>query len=279
MWDPSDVADEAKNRTSWWCNTVVSLRRKALFVSIPKAACTKVRLFMQMAEGLRIPDSLWHLHHRDRRDYGYCHRLTDFSPHVVSEILTSDEWFRFSFVRNPYSRMVSAYQSKIASGDPQFMPTRQEIRGWPGFEPYRQAAISQNPPRSTLTEEVKEAMWDPNAAPVEEPPEPVPFAAFIEWACATPDHARDWHWTLQTRILKLDVVRYHLVGRLENFCLDAEAVLRRLGLDCGGLAERVNPSEPCEGAAYDARLATMVASAYRRDFELLQYDTESWRAI
>ena len=46
----------------------------------------------------------------------------------IVEILRSPDYLRFSFVRNPYGRLVSAWKSKLAWDDPQYRQLRASIR-------------------------------------------------------------------------------------------------------------------------------------------------------
>ena len=46
----------------------------------------------------------------------------------IVEMLRSPAYLRFSFVRNPYGRLVSAWKSKLARDDPQYDQLRASIR-------------------------------------------------------------------------------------------------------------------------------------------------------
>ncbi len=75
-----------------------------------KVACTTVKVTLYHLAGNQVPTESNHIH---GLDFGMF--LGDYSTEEIIEILTSPEWVRFCFVRNPYHRLLSAYKSKIGN--------------------------------------------------------------------------------------------------------------------------------------------------------------------
>nr|WP_246624599.1 sulfotransferase family protein [Oceanobacter mangrovi] len=155
--------------------------RKLFYVVNPKVANTSIKRIMWAdLPGVESLPSL-HGHHPQR-----CIRqLTD---RELNHILASPEWLRFSFVRNPYTRIVSAYKDKIYNRDldGRFL----EKLGWP----YR---------------------YTPD------------FSTFLQIIAEQPEKQMDWHWRPQSSLLMHDLIDYHWLGKMENFNADMEPVLRR----------------------------------------------------
>lgn len=79
--------------------------RRLVFLSVPKVACTAIKLALAKARGLEIPadaslEQHIHVHPSWHREHG------TLRP-------AQDGYHRFAFVRNPFDRLVSCYRSKI----------------------------------------------------------------------------------------------------------------------------------------------------------------------
>lgn len=78
---------------------------KLVYLSIPKVACTTIKLALAKAVGIRFEshqdvEYVVHFHPEWRREGGHLRE-------------TQRGYFRFSFVRNPFDRLVSCYRGKI----------------------------------------------------------------------------------------------------------------------------------------------------------------------
>jgi hypothetical protein len=169
----------------------------------------------------------------------------------IVEMLRSPDYLRFSFVRNPYGRLVSAWKSKLAWDDPQYRQLRASIReacDYPVVDGQRAGPIS--------------------------------FRDAVQCLLADPGVFDD-HWSLQVDLLVADVIDYHVVGRFERFGQQFHAILRRLHAppEVAAIARRVfNPTQPMPLAAvYDPQLARRVYDLYLADFETFGYHKDSWR--
>lgn len=229
---------------------------KCLCMTIPKVACTTVRVTLYHLAGNPVPAEPNDVHGLDVGLF-----LGNCSTEEIIEILTSPEWVRFCFVRNPYDRLLSAYKSKIGNTrDTQYSWLQDAIRG-----------------RFSYPDD------DRGSANI------VTFADFVHFLsdCGgkvryefKPDAIFDGHFNAQTRILKQDLIEYDFIGRFENFADDFRAVLTRLGAPEETVAlvsERRNVSAhvPLDGV-YNLQLAALTYELYRNDFEAFGYGRDSW---
>jgi hypothetical protein len=246
------IDDHRQRHLNLWMNTCASPAHKYLYVAVPKAACTKIKLTLHQLEGYLPlePGSL--VHDRNHPGYTFVPRLTDFTNAEAIEILTSPEWFRFCFVRNPYYRLFSAYKSKMLNyGDPVHQSVRDEIRLNYGY-PLRDGR----------------------------PAGMVAFRDFVSYVENKADQDRDHHWRSQCAIVMPAMIKYDFIGRMESFVQDFGQVLTRLNASAEimlAISEPVNPTTQIyHAAAYDRELASRVYAMYREDFEHFGYDQDSW---
>jgi hypothetical protein len=233
-------------------NSYVSSEHRYLYMSVPKAACTKVKWSLHQLEGYTLPDELRRLHSRHPEDQPFVKSLKDFDKEEALEILTSPDWFRFCFVRNPYDRILSAYKSKILSDDPQYMTLQDEIRRLNHY------------PTSGSGEYLGR----------------VTFHDFVRYVHGKPDRVRDYHWRSQVSITLHDAIDYRFIGRFELFEEDFTELLRRLKAPEALVATvpvRLNKtSELPRAAAFNREIAQFVYEMYLEDFDYFNYGRDSW---
>lgn len=233
-------------------NSYVSIKHKYLFMSVPKAACTKVKWSLHQLEGYSPPDQLSLLHSRPEDGQPFVRSLKDFNREEALEILTSPDWFRFCFVRNPYDRILSAYKSKILNDDPQYVKLQDEIRRLNRY------------PTMGSGEHIGRVI----------------FHDFVRYVHGRPDRRRDYHWRSQDNITLYDAIEYDFVGRFETFEADFTKLLRRFDAPpelVSTVPERLNKTPPLPlAAAYDRGIAQLVYEMYRKDFAGFDYRRNSW---
>lgn len=76
-----------------------------VFLSVPKVACTAIKLALARARGLKIP--------ADERFEQHIHVHPSWHREQGSLRPAQDGYHRFAFVRSPFDRLVSCYRSKI----------------------------------------------------------------------------------------------------------------------------------------------------------------------
>src|SRR5579875_127006 len=181
--------------------TVVLPEHRVLFLPTPKAACTSIlwqlaRLGGQPLErfeesGLSEVSPALTIHDMSRWESRF--RFAKLSVDERKAILTDDSWFRFTVVRNPASRVWSAWQSKLLLREPRFY------------------------------EQWKDREWFPR---IPETPAQV-VEDFRKFAAALADpEIEDVHWTLQASLLG-DLPFTH-IGRTEALPATLDALTAHL---------------------------------------------------
>ena len=234
--DPYDVFD--------W--TLVSPQHKYLWNILPRNACVTTTVTLRQFEGNPYKGGdMWD-------DEGVL-KLRDFDTDKIVEILTSPEWCRFCFVRNPYDKLFSAYKFKIGGGndgDPYYQKVQSEIRDlfdYPECDGQRIGIV--------------------------------PFRDFVRYV-HDGGRSHDGHWCVQSQKLVRDLISYDYIGRFETFQQDFKMLLQRLGAppDVVASASKVHGQSvkirlP---SAYDQELADTVYEIYRADFDAFGYERDSW---
>ena len=178
-------------------------------------------------------------------------KLSDFATDQIVEMLTSEEWFRFCFVRDPYSRLFSAYKQKVMD----------LTSPWVGFR-----------------ESVRERAGYPT--PLGAAPGMVGFGDFVRYVGEQDDGDRDGHWRSQVGTLHVDTIEYDFVGRMESFAEDFTQVLQRFDAPAeliDSAPQVVNATQKLPLAmVYDKPLADYVYQVYRDDFEAFGYRRDEW---
>lgn len=89
--------------------------RRLAFLSVPKVACTAIKLALVKARGLAVP--------ADKSLHQHVHVLPSWHREYGKLGPAQAGYHRFAFVRNPFDRLVSCYRSKIL-----FQPTPAQSR-------------------------------------------------------------------------------------------------------------------------------------------------------
>lgn len=153
----------------------------------------------------------------------------------------SSEWTSFSFVRNPWARLVSTYTDKVGPQSSAWRADRSNIQG------FLDAGI---PLDTDMT-----------------------FEAFCELVCDLPDDVTEKHLRSQTSVLMRKgkpIVSY--IGRVENIKEDWLGLMARMGLNIELL--HLNKSREGHYSYYysDKALIRMVGDRYADDIRNFNYD-------
>lgn len=214
----------------------LSNRHKYLYVETPKVACTAIKHRLQTAE---IDGALVFRNYGDEHFPELSPLMTPLdSPDLFLQALQADDWFRFTFVRNPFTRVLSCYLDKIVASEPE---------------------------RRRLLPELG---LDPSVTPT--------FKTFLRAIAEQKEDARDAHWAPQAWLTQPDAVSYHFIGRLEQFETDFRYVCERLAIPTNIAAVRHSTDAGDKLAAYygpkEIRLAQLI---YAEDFLRFGYDSRS----
>lgn len=220
-------------------------QHRLIYVCVPKCASTSVKALLAALNGRRSVATR-KLHNR---------RHTGLQPPArigissFYRLATAPDTLRFTFVRNPYARLVSAWADKfqnkpLVPGDT-FIET---YLAWRGIvDPSLPVGAD-----ATLT-----------------------FAQFVHFAAETAERRVDAHWQLQDDLITMPGITLDFVGRAERFDADVERILDHVGeaapLQPSALRHfNVSKHKPWT-SYYTRELADRVYRAYERDFDRLGY--------
>ena len=159
-------------------------KHKVIYVAVPKVASTRIKMTLARVEG-RFSRSLKPgLRSRYRGPYG----LRNITVGSFFRLATSPDTLRFSFVRNPYARIVSCWAQKFA-GKPL-------IRGDTFIDAYlavKHEIDADLPAGADRT---------------------LSFADFVIFAAATAKARHDIHLQAQDEILNMPGIELNLIGKV-----------------------------------------------------------------
>ncbi len=231
-------------------NSRVSVEHKYVCITVAKNASSRISMTLHMLDG--NPEL-----HQPGAVHKVGLRLSSFERDQILEMLTSPEWFRFCFVRNPYDRLLSAYKTQVGN-------TWNKEYKW-------------------LKDDIKKSLAYP--ADGDGPERLVPFRDFVRYLHNAGDPVRrDGHFNEQARVLVPNLIAYDFIGRFENFQSDFEHVLTRLNAPPEILATASTVRNPTTqvyppAIAYDRELADLVYNLYEADFETFGYDRDYWMYV
>ena len=207
---------------------------KVVYVEVPKAACTTIKAVLQGHRGRNDRG--------DRVDGEALKSIRNVGPRAFFELVDDPACFVFTFVRNPYTRLISAYFSKFGK------PLRSSGGFfWDAFRYFGARLFRLD--------------WS----------KPLPFEWFVEMAVDTCRSGTDGHWMLMTRLVPRINLTCNFIGRIENFNRDFARVLEHL--DASATEVPWLNAKPRVAAAdlITDRLRARIYRAYQDDFERFQY--------
>lgn len=228
-----------------------------VYVDTPKVACSTIKHTLNNAErGEAQPpdlsrtsnnpfgysDFLLEVHDRRRSLMKWPSSRYEFSEFIDKSRLT------FCFVRNPYTRILSAYVDKIAK----HRERRSEFLGELGI-----------------------------CSPDLE--RPILFLEFLELVSAQPPGSMNPHWRVQAYHNMIDDIEYDYVGAFETFAYDLDKCLTTIspGLTrfTSTVDEHKTGAERLLSDAYrDPAAVRFVRSIYSEDFLRFRYSDDPGRA-
>jgi len=220
-------------------------QHRIIYLCIPKCASTTIRMALS-ALIRQTPASSEQVH---LRRYSGLKSPKQVGSSAFYRLVKDQGALRFSFVRNPYDRLVSAWADKfqnkaLVAGDP-FIETYLKHRG----------TIDLSLPKNS--------------------DQTLSFADFAHFAAATADRRIDAHWQLQDDMLSVSGIGFDFIGKVESFSQDFARVMEHVGPDHARV-EAVNAHfnksrRQSWRDYYTSALADQVYRAYERDFDRLFY--------
>ena len=208
-----------------------------IYYFIPKVACTTVKTCIAQLENIDIEDQSVHAHIQIKR-------LTIKESNAPQY----QDYYRFSFVRNPWDRLFSCYKNKIYD-PPRFFPKSNSYYNKRG--------------------EFKDFIKRYGNIGFRN----MQFGDFVDFVVKTPDHLCDPHFLPQHYFFEIEKLDF--LGRFENFEADLLTVLEKVAPDFNAtdiIAEKKQSSSPgYYKDAYNDKTRALVAEKYKRDIELFGY--------
>jgi len=218
--------------TNYLCH--VSKKNKFLYVETPKVACTSVKRVLQEAE---LGESIKYENPGDvhNRELSPLMRPSDELA-TFGRSLVGSEYFRFCFVRNPFTRVLSCYLDKMVKVEYE----RRRLAPKLGF--------------------------DPDVVPT--------FLEFLEAVSKQSESEYDIHWAPQTYLLRPNRVHYSFVGRFELFGSHFEMLCMRLGIRGAERVSSSWHATNAYGKVeryFDTQCVDLVCEIYESDFRNFGY--------
>lgn len=167
--------------------THCSKKYNYIYVETPKVACSTIKRVLQIIEDDAVRKTSAKKVH-DRSVSPLC--IPKDMGEDCGTLFGGDKYFRFAFVRNPFTRILSAYLDKLVENE---------------WERNRRL------PQLGLAKDTK-----------------ITFIQFLEIVEGQDDLDRDIHWMSQSGILQTGRVEYNFIGRLEQFEQHFKAVINTI---------------------------------------------------
>lgn len=224
-----------------------SMRHSYFFMENPKVASTTILTRLQTKEVVPEMDPVENVHAREKSPIP---TITSLSEIAQWRMLISDEVFRFTFVRNPYGRLLSAYLSKIDKS----LRAKAEILG-----------VINGVDKSEITDLTQ----------------PVSFQEFVDAVCVQDIDDMNPHWKPQTCITLIDAIDYHFIGRFERLHEDFGYVCNRLFGTSATLPDSRNKTGSSSKMEqfYDTDTQQKVLQRYESDFAAFGYNDDIARVL
>jgi Sulfotransferase family len=239
-------------------STYVSLRHRYLYFEVPKAACTSLKYlvfrlencppapeyesfgdFVLQADSVTRRDDIIHI-----RERFPVPSLVDLDSDTQREVLESSEFLRFAVVRNPYSRLVSAWRSKVLVCDPGFEDVYKALRG--GLPAIGKKLL-------------------------------ISFREFVEFIERFEDlDLCNPHWRRQSGHLFLPAINFNLIGKTERLIEILHGLQQHVAADSPLEMRSSNTSGSSKDPMFTPELGDRIYSLYRRDFDAFGYERTSW---
>lgn len=217
----------------------ISLKNKLLYVETAKVACSTIKMLLINAEyeGKVADVKGEYLHFREFSPLLNARQVGNFET-----FLNRPDIFKFCFVRNPYTRLLSCYLDKIKQRQGQNDPLMIQL----GYGPFSEKVLS--------------------------------FQEFIDAIIAQPIGVMDPHWRIQYYATFQEGIDYDFIGRFENFEIDFQKAISQTNIDFNQFytiqnSHATKTNEQLK-VYYTPALIEKVYQKYKIDFDYFGYDKE-----
>jgi hypothetical protein len=230
--DPSSLRDVRWHVVN---ENIVLEKYKSIYIPIPKVACSTIKALCAQLLGLPLPsqdveEEIHNVHFPSVKKYRIAQDYRDY--------------FKFAIVRNPWARLVSCYNDKIA---------------------YEQGHVYDRFENAFTTYLKKMNVFT----------EGMSFERFVAVVCEIPDELAEGHFRSQYAYLTDQKGRLlvDFCGRVEQLDTDFGVIARRIGIESG--LPTIRKGKPgAYQSYYTNETARLIGRRYERDIELLDYKFE-----
>lgn len=173
--------------------TVVSLKSKFIYSRIPKAANSTVMATIYNAEDGKGVFSRDEMNSLKMGTYPRCHSLSK------TDVLSLKEFFIFTVIRNPYTRILSAYRDKIRISS--------------SFNKYGTRPIIRKQIQKFLK---KDANYE------------ISFSEFLDFLEFGNGLDQNYHWSPQVSLLAFPINLYSYIGKFETLEKDLKLITENI---------------------------------------------------
>ncbi len=212
-------------------STYYSARGNYLYRAIPKCACSTVKTALIELEGLELDPNPSRRHDKALNKFPGTETLT---PREESELFAGNtDTFKFVIVRDPYSRLVSAYDDKILEGYAR--------RGDLWIDKIKKTAAKH---KVKLSEKIT-------------------FEEFVRVVSLQTEAEMDVHWRPQYHVGRFDLIKFDFVGRTELISIDFAYILERIKAPAEIMHRAIQPHNVTGSSM---TMWSTVSAEVRRDF-------------
>jgi hypothetical protein len=206
---PDPVARPARRNQMVSAGTYYSARGNYLYRAIPKCACSTVKTALIELEGLELDLNPTKRHDKSLNKFPGTETLT---PAQEKELFAGNtDTFKFVIVRDPYSRLASAYADKILEGY-----TR---RGDFWIDKIKKTAGKH---KVKLSDKIT-------------------FEEFVRVVSLQSEAEMDVHWRQQYTVARFDLIKFDFVGRTELISTDFAYILERIKAPAAIMHKAIQP--------------------------------------
>lgn len=219
----------------------IDLKGRYVYVENPKVASSTVKRHLMRQQLLTLPGAKTNPHPEIQQSPFV--KPYQLDNDQLGDILFGPRYYKFSFVRNPFSRVLSAFLDKIERKAPE----SKLFYDW--------------------VEQDKSRNGD--------------FKNFVLFISQQQLKAKDKHWSLQKRNIFFEYIKYEMIGRLENFNHSIQVIQQNSGIDFRDLKTH-SPHKTDAGSKlrdyYDEGTSERVIDIYSEDFKSFNYQTDIEKA-
>lgn len=249
MTDSHDLNDflAIKKASDIQVDVNISLKNKYIYFMICKAASSTITHHLQTAEYIGTNFKVQDVNNA----YLSPHlRWLHFQDGDFLKLLSDPSYKKFSFVRNPYTRLLSCYLHRIV-GDRKLNPSKKALL----------SGMNINYKTGTLPS----------------------FSEFVEFVCDQKSVEMERHWAVQHDCILYPYIEFDFIGKLENLSQDLKRLESELfpynAFDSEKM-KSLNKSPMVTGASkqlskhYTDSLMGKVLDRFRLDFDTFDYSYE-----